>query len=111
MAKYVIDIDESDYETIKAVDELGGNWNTDIAGRNMRAIANATPFEKVVEDITRKPLIKYEIDIDELDYIKAEFVAKYPKNYAGEPELGGRTCYFSLHEVLEILNRHTSGKE
>ena len=38
-----------------------------------------------------------------LDKVKQAFINKYPKNYMGEPELGGRTCYFSLNEVLEIL--------
>lgn len=38
-----------------------------------------------------------------LDKVKQAFINKYPKNYMGEPELNGRTCYFSLNEVLEIL--------
>lgn len=46
-----------------------------------------------------------------LEDIKAEFVKRYPHNYCGEPELGGVSCVFSLNKVLEIIDRHISGKE
>ena len=29
-----------------------------------------------------------------------------PKNYANEPELGGRSCVFSLNEVLQIIDKY-----
>lgn len=38
--------------------------------------------------------------------IKAGFRNRYPKNYMGEPELGGRSCAFSLNKVLDIIDRH-----
>ena len=37
-----------------------------------------------------------------LDKIRAEVIAKYPKNYAGEPELNGNACEFSLNQILQI---------
>jgi hypothetical protein len=41
-----------------------------------------------------------------LEKIKAEFIARYPKNYANEPELGGRSCVFSLNEILQIIDKY-----
>ncbi len=41
-----------------------------------------------------------------LEKIKAEFISRYPKNYANEPELGGSSCVFSLNEVLQILDKY-----
>ena len=40
-----------------------------------------------------------------IDAVRAEFINSYPKNYMGEPELGGATCHFSLTKVLNILDR------
>lgn len=54
------------------------------------------------------------IPLDRVKQARKEFISKYPKNYMGEPELGGRTCYFSLNEVLEILDEYfteSEGKE
>ena len=49
------------------------------------------------------PLPKQE---DILDEIKAEFISLYPKNYAGEPELGGSSCEFSLNKTLAIIDKY-----
>lgn len=46
----------------------------------------------------------------DLEQIRAEFINKYPKNYANEPELGGRSCVFSLNEVLQIIDKYTGGE-
>ena len=48
-----------------------------------------------------------------LDKIKAEFISIYPKNYMGEPELGGMGCEFSLYRVLKIIDKYKteSGNE
>lgn len=43
---------------------------------------------------------------DVLDKIKAEFINRYPKNYAGELDLGGSACHFSLNEILEIIDKY-----
>ena len=40
------------------------------------------------------------------DKIRADVIARYPKNYAGEPELGGNACEFSLNEILKILDKY-----
>ncbi len=42
---------------------------------------------------------------DVLDEIRTEFLAKYPKNYMGEPECDGTSCVFSLNKVLEIIDK------
>lgn len=41
-----------------------------------------------------------------LDNIKNEFIDRYPRNYANELELGGRSCVFSLNEVIEIIDKY-----
>lgn len=41
--------------------------------------------------------IKEAIKALELDKIRADVIARYPKNYAGEPEL----CEFSLNEIFK----------
>ena len=54
-------------------------------------------------DILKKKCEKYEQAIED---IKAEFASLYPKNYAGEFELGGASCEFSLNKVYEIIDQH-----
>lgn len=49
-----------------------------------------------------------------LDSVKAEFINRYPKNFADEPELGGYACAFSLNKVLKILDnigKESEGKQ
>jgi hypothetical protein len=46
-----------------------------------------------------------------LDKIRAEFISRYPKNYMGEPELGGISCVFSLNRVLEIIDKYKTESE
>lgn len=41
-----------------------------------------------------------------LDKIRADVIARYPKNYAGEPELGGSACEFSLNQILQIIDKY-----
>lgn len=41
-----------------------------------------------------------------LDKIRNEFIDRYPRNYANELELGGRSCVFSLNEVLWIIDKY-----
>ena len=41
-----------------------------------------------------------------LDKIRDEFISLYPKNYAGEPELGGSSCEFSLNKVLKVIDKY-----
>lgn len=56
-------------------------------------LPSITPAQSVIEDI------------------KAEFVSRYPKNFANEPEFGGRCCVFSLRTVLDVIDKHISEKE
>ena len=46
-----------------------------------------------------------------LDKIRADVIARYPKNYAGDPELGGSACEFSLNEILKILDKYKAERE
>ena len=49
--------------------------------------------------------------LDVFDKIRAEFISLYPKNYAGEPELGGSSCEFSLNKVLHIIDKYKKESE
>lgn len=44
------------------------------------------------------------IPINVLDKIRAEFINRYPKNYAGELEFDGNDCHFSLNDVMQIID-------
>ena len=46
-----------------------------------------------------------------LDKIRAEFISLYPKNYAGELELGGSSCEFSLNKVLNVIDKYKAESE
>ena len=46
-----------------------------------------------------------------IDNIRADVIARYPKNYAGEPELGGNACEFSLNQILKIIDRRKAETE
>ena len=65
-------------------------------------------------DLDRSTRINTALDmaIKELDQeyiinkVRADIISKYPNNYAGEPELGGNACEFSLNEILKILDKY-----
>ena len=46
-----------------------------------------------------------------LDNIRADVIARYQKNYAGEPELGGNACEFSLNQILQIIDKYKEESE
>jgi hypothetical protein len=48
---------------------------------------------------------------DVLDKIKNEFIDRYPRNYANGLELGGRSCVFSLNDVLRIIDKYKVERE
>ena len=68
--------------------------------------------EKIIQGLYRgdsraiKEAIKALDQESMLDKIRADVIARYPKNYAGEPELGGCACEFSLNEILKILDKY-----
>lgn len=68
----------------------------------MRAVIEADKAED-----EEKTIIVNEV----LEKIKAEFMDRYPKNYAGEPEMGGRSCVFSLNEILRIIDKYKMEKQ
>lgn len=41
-----------------------------------------------------------------INKIRADIISKYPNNYAGEPELGGNACEFSLNQILQIIDKY-----
>jgi len=43
---------------------------------------------------------------DILDKIKNEFIDRYPRDWANGFELGGRSCVFSLNDVLRIIDKY-----
>ena len=46
-----------------------------------------------------------------IDKIRTDIIARYPKNYAGEPELGGGACEFSLNQILQIIDKYKEEME
>ena len=46
-----------------------------------------------------------------IDKIRTDIIARYPKNYAGEPELGGSACEFSLNQILQIIDKYKEEME
>ena len=91
-------------------------------------------FYKYVEEIMGRPIYTHEMAIKAidneikekakadfialcaeqepiLDKIRAEFISLYPTNYAGEPELGGSICEFSLNKVLYIIDKYKAESE
>ena len=46
-----------------------------------------------------------------LNKLRADIISKYPTNYAGEPELGGNACEFSLNEILKIIDKYKEESE
>ena len=46
-----------------------------------------------------------------LDKIRAEFISLYPENYAGELELDGKSCVFSLNTVLAVIDKYKRESE
>ena len=66
-------------------------------------------YERLCEalDMAIKALEKEPV----LDKIKDEFIDRYPRNYANELELGGRSCVFSLNEILRIIDKYRAESE
>ena len=56
-----------------------------------------------VKDIEGLPVYSFPEREDVFDRMKNEFISKYPKNYAGELEFGGRFCHFSLNEITSKI--------
>lgn len=56
-----------------------------------------TALDMAIEALEQSPI---------LDKVRADVIARYPKNYAGEPELGGSACEFSLNQILQIIDKY-----
>ncbi len=71
--------------------------------REVRQKAWAEAYASFKKDYeTRLKAEKYVM----LDNIRNEFIDRYPHNYANELELGGRSCVFSLNEILRIIDKY-----
>ena len=62
------------------------------------------------EPFMNKPCVAnqvcHEDKVKMLDKLRDEFISLYPKNYAGEPAMGGSACEFSLNKVLKITDKY-----
>ena len=56
-----------------------------------------TALDMAIKALDQAPII---------DKLRAYIISKYPKNYAGEPELGGNACEFSLNQILQIIDKY-----
>ena len=62
-------------------------------------------------NVLEKQMSGSENEKDVLDKIRAKFISLYPKNYAGEPELSGCNCVFSLNKILQIIDKYNTESE
>ena len=73
--------------------------------------------EKIIQGLYRgdsraiKEAIKALNQESIINKIRADIIARYPKNYAGEPELGGCACEFSLNQILQIIDKYKAEME
>ena len=73
--------------------------------------------EKIIQGLYRgdsraiKEAIKALNQESIINKIRADIIARYPKNYAGEPELGGCACEFSLNQILQIIDKYKTEME
>ena len=59
-------------------------------------------FDMAIKALEQKPI---------LDKIKNEFIDRYPRDWANGFELGGRSCVFSLNDVLRIIDKYKAEAE
>ena len=77
-------------------------------------ISGAIEDERELDGNEMRDLVEFLTTLNKepiIDKIRDEVIAKYPKNYAGEPELGGCACEFSLNEILKILDKYKTEME
>ena len=77
-------------------------------------ISGAIEDERELDGNEMRDLVEFLTTLNKepiLDKIRAEVIAKYPKNYAGEPELNGNACEFSLNQILQIIDKYKAEME
>ena len=72
------------------------------------AYEQAKQLQTIIENLGE---IKVEAVRKVLDKMRTEFIALYPKNYMGQPELGGAGCEFSLCRVIKIIDKYQTESE
>ena len=64
-----------------------------------------------IDFIQPKKTVGKLISVDVFDKMKDEFISRYPKNSAGELEMNGTFCVFSLKEILYIIDKYMAESE
>ena len=77
-----------------AINYLEGSW---AIGEDDDSRHHNEVLEFIIKTLEQEPI---------LDKIRADVIARYPKNYAREPELGGSACEFSLNQILQIIDKY-----
>ena len=85
-------------------DDACGDWRDSL----VYAIDVIHKYSKLQSDYENRLRADLEVILDK---IRDEFISLYPKNYAGEPELGGSSCEFSLNKVLKIIDKYIPESE
>ena len=73
-------------------------------------ISGAIEDERELDGNEMRDLVEFLTTLNKesiLDKIRAEVIA----NYAGEPELGGCACEFSLNQILQIIDKYKAEME
>ena len=122
-ASQIIDIDEDFQQIIQIPLEVikNGTRLTKEHGRLKDHIRNLSEIMDSMPDDTCgdwRDSIAYAIEnlskdddtSDNIDQIKKEFINRYPKNRMDKLYLDGRSCHFSLNEVLNILDKYKKEK-
>ena len=79
---------------------------------NLPREANYTAKNVLIDEISAYDMAIEALDQESMiDKLRADIISKYPKNYAGEPELGGNACEFSLNQILQIIDKYKAEME
>ncbi len=103
--KIVIDISEDVYTRLFDNGIQDNEIAVDDVCEMARAIRKGYPVKNHSKWMA-PDILNHWIEAEVLDRIRAEFISLYPKNYAGEPELGGSSCEFSLNKVLNVIDKY-----
>lgn len=86
----------------EAIQRYTDNADYERTHGNLQGCLEFKQLVKWLKELKQEPI---------LDKIRTEVIAKYPKNYAGEPELNGNACEFSLNQILQIIDKYKAEME
>lgn len=95
-----------DEQTIANLKKLGADID-----RAIEVMEQESAFQKKAGIVISQLRADRDGLLNAFDKIRAEFIARYPKNWAGDLELGGRSCVFSLNQVLAIIDKYKPESE